>query len=234
MGGGALPGHHILIYGRPEAGKSLFAINMVAGIAHNGKKVLYFGNEESVQTHYMRLACNLARRNIADFQDEGEGIVSLAEKRGLNNVTFIELTPGTFAEIEQGIKEYSPDVVVIDQLAGVDCGESNPVRSMDKAARSFRTLLLKYGCVGISVSQAGDRTERHGQLPPAFLGMGDVYGSRTGLPAQVDLMIGIGYDQDMYDRDVRGVSLPKNKLGGSHSGFKVRIDKQQSRVTGLV
>ena len=160
-------------------------------------------------------------------------IVAKAESKGLNNVTFIELIPGTFAEIEQGMKEYKPDVVVVDQLAGVDVGESNPVRSMDKAARCFRTLLLKYGAVGISVSQAGDRTERHGQLPPAFLGMGDVYGSRTGLPAQVDLMIGIGYDQDMYDRDVRGVALPKNKLGGSHSGFKVRIDKQQSRVVSM-
>jgi KaiC/GvpD/RAD55 family RecA-like ATPase len=233
MGGGAQPGHHILIFGRPEAGKSLMAIHMAAGAAHAGKKVLYFGNEESVRTHYTRMACNLAGRKLADFQDNGDAIIEVANSRGLQNVTFIELTPGTLAEVEQGIVQFKPNLVVVDQLAGLDVGESNPVRAIDRAARGFRTLLLKHGIVGLSVSQAGDRTERHGQLPPAFLSMGDVYGSRTGLPAQVDLMIGIGYDQEMYDRDVRGVSLPKNKLGGSHTPFKIRIDKQMSRVRSL-
>lgn len=233
MGGGAMPGHHILVYGRPESGKSLFTINMAAGMAFHGKKVLYFGNEESVQTHYARMACNLAKRNIADFQDHSQDIVAEARKKGLDNVQFIDIEPGTFAEIEQGIKEFRPDAVVLDQLTGVEVGESNPVRAIDKAARSFRTLLKKHQCVGVSVAQAGDRTERHGQLPPVFLGMGDVYGSRTGLPAQCDLMIGLGYDQEMYDMDIRGVSLPKNKLGGTHNGFKVRIDIQQSKVKSL-
>lgn len=233
LGGGALPGHHILIFGRPEAGKSLFAINMAAFMAYKGKRVVYYGNEESVKTHYIRMACNLALRNIKDFQNNAASVIAKAEQKGLQNVTFIELTPGTFAEIEQGIKEYKPDVVFVDQLAGIETGEANPVNSMDKAARSFRTLLLKHQIVGVSVSQAGDRTERHGQMPPAFLGMGDVYGSRTGIPAQVDLMLGIGFDQEMYDRDMRAVSIPKNKLGGSHNGFKVRIDKQQSRVISL-
>lgn len=233
LGGGAQPGHHILIFGRPEAGKSLLTIHLACGAAHKGKRVLYFGNEESVRTHFTRAACNLATQNIQDFQGNADKIIELANSRGLDNITFVELTPGTLAEIEMGIVEYKPDLVIVDQLAGIEVGESNPVRAIDRAARGFRTLLLKHGVVGISVSQAGDRTERHGQIPPAFLSMGDVYGSRTGLPAQVDLMLGIGYDDDMYQRDVRGISLPKNKLGGSHTGFKVRIDKQQSRVRSL-
>lgn len=234
LGGGASPGHHILIYGRPEAGKSLFSINMAAGCAYHGKRVLYFGNEEPTAMHHIRLSCNLARVPIARFQEHSEAVKERAAKRGANNVTFVDLDPGTFAEIEQGIKEYKPDVVFIDQLAGIDVRESNPVQAVDRAARNFRTLIKRYDIVGVSVAQAGDRTEKHGQLPPAFLGMGDVYGSRTGLPAQVDLMIGIGFDEDMNSRDLRAVSLPKNKLGGSHSGFKVRINKQQSRVESLV
>lgn len=233
LGGGAMPGHHILIFGRPEAGKSLFAINMAAGMAHHGKKVLYYGNEESIKTIGTRLACNLARRRISEFQESGREIRELATKRGMDNVSVVELSPGTFAEVLAGIEEVRPDVVIIDQLAGIDCGESNPVRAMDKAARGFRTLIQKTGTIGISVSQAGDRTERHGQIPPAWLTMSDVYGSRTGLPAQADLMIGIGYDEEMYLQDQRACSLPKNKLGGSHEGFKVRIDKQMSRVISL-
>ena len=233
LGGGGMPGHHVLIFGRPEAGKTLAAINMTAGIAYSGKRVLYCGNEEAIKSIGTRLACNLAHRNIRDFQSHGEEIRRAALKRGLDRVSVVELAPGTFAEIELAIAETSPDAVVIDQLAGVDVGETNPVRSMDKAARSFRTLIQKSGVLGISVSQAGDRTERHGQIPPAWLTMSDVYGSRTGLPAQCDLMLGIGYDQDMYARDLRACSLPKNKIGGSHEGFKVRIDKQQSRILSL-
>lgn len=233
MGGGAQPGHHILVFGRPEAGKSLLTIHIACGAAHSKKKVLYFGNEEAVRTHYTRAACNLAGRYLKDFQEEGDEIIKVAEARGLRNITFVELTPGTLAEVEQGIVEFKPDLVIVDQLAGIDVGESNPVRSMDRAARGFRTLLLKHHVVGLSVSQAGDRTERHGQLPPAFLGLGDVYGSRTGLPAQCDLMIGIGFDEDMRERDVRGISLPKNKLGGSHTPFKIRLNIQQSRVRGM-
>jgi len=233
LGGGALPGHHVLIYGRPEAGKSLFAINLTAGILHSGKKVLYCGNEESVRTIGIRLACNLARSNIRDYQSRAGPIRAKAEKCGLGRAHILELKPGTFAEVEAGIQDCQPDAVVIDQLPGIDVGESNSVRSIDKAARSFRTVLQKHGVVGISVSQAGDRTERHGQIPPAYLTMSDVYGSRTGLPAQTDLMIAIGYDEDMYDRDIRAIALPKNKLGGSHDSFKIYIDKQQSRCRAL-
>ena len=233
LGGGAMPGHHVLIYGRPEAGKSLTAIHITAGIVHSGKKVLYCGNEESVRTIGIRLACNLARRNIRDFQADACNVRRIAESRNMGYASILELKPGTFAEIEAGIQDCQPDAVVVDQLPGIDVGESNPVRGIDKAARSFRTLLQKHAVVGISVSQAGDRTERHGQLPPAYLTMSDVYGSRTGLPAQVDLMLGIGYDQDMYDRNIRAISLPKNKIGGSHESFKVHINVQQSRLRSL-
>ena len=230
LGGGALPGHTILVYGRPEAGKSLLAISMAAYCAYKGKKVLYCGNEEAVQTLGMRVACNLARKSIREFQEHGDSIRRIAQSRGLDRVTIMELAPGTFAEIEAGIQDIKPDLLVVDQLTGIDVGESGDVRSMDKAARSFRALVKSQGVVGLAVSQAGDRTEKHGQLPPAWLTMSDVYGSRTGIPAQIDLMIGIGYDQDMYDRDQRAISLPKNKLGGTHEKFTVNIDKFKSMV----
>lgn len=230
LGGGALPGHTVLIYGRPESGKSLLAIQMSAFAAFSGKRVLYCGNEEAVETLGMRVACNLARRSIKDFQHDSHAIRKMARKRGLDRVSVMEMAPGTFAEIETGIKDTNADLLVVDQLTGVDVGEQSDVRSMDKAARSFRALCKSERVVGIAVSQAGDRTEKHGQLPPTWLTMSDVYGSRTGIPAQMDLMLGIGYDEEMLDRDQRAISIPKNKLGGSHDPFLVTIDKLSSRV----
>jgi hypothetical protein len=228
LAGGALPGHTILIYGRPESGKSLYAISMAAYAAYRGKRVLYCGNEEAVETVGMRIACNLARRPIREFQGDSNTIRKAAQARGLDRITVMELAPGTFAEIEKGVQDTGADLLVIDQLTGVDVGESSDVRSMDKAARAFRTLCKSQKVVGLAVSQAGDRTEKHGQLPPTWLSMSDVYGSRTGIPAQMDLMLGLGFDEEMYDRDQRAVSIPKNKLGGTHDGFIVSIDTQKS------
>lgn len=234
-GGGAIPGHHILIYGRPEAGKSLFAIHQACGIAHSGRRVLYAGNEESVKTHMMRAASNMANVNIEHLRDKTkrDKILEVAEQRGLDNITFLEMEGGTFGELEVAMRDIKPAAVFIDQLSGIDVSESNPVTSVDKAARAARSLIKRCGAVGFSVGQAGDRTEKSGQLPPAWLSMGDVYGSRTGLPAQVDLMLGIGYDEEMFYRNVRAISLPKNKLGGDHEGFKVRIEKQTSKIRAL-
>lgn len=233
QGGGALPGHHIVIMGRPEAGKSLFSINMACGMVYKGKKVVYYGNEEDVLTHYIRAACNLAGADIRTWDQCHEQITAKANEHNLQALTFVRLTPGTLAEVEQGVQEFNPHAIFVDQLAGLDVGCTRAVESVEKAARGVRTIVLKHGVVGVSVCQAGDKTEKHGQLPPAFLQMNDVYGSRTGIPAHCDLLIGVGYDQDMYDRDIRGISLPKNKLGGVHAGFKVRIDTQKSKVLNL-
>ena len=230
LGGGAMPGHHILIFGRPEAGKSLFSIHQACGIANSGRKVLYCGNEESVKTHTVRAACNLANRNLSDYSSNSKEIVEIARKRGLENITFLDMDPGTLPELEMALRDVQPDAFVVDQVAGLEIGDSNPVNAVQKAARGVRTLGKRYGAVSISVGQAGDRTERAGQLPPTWLSMSDVYGSRTGVPAQVDLMFGLGYDEDMWATDVRAVSMPKNKLGGSHEGFKIRVDIQKSKI----
>jgi hypothetical protein len=229
LGGGAQPGHHILIYGRTEQGKTLFAIYQASAIASAGHRVLYVANEEAAEIHATRAACAFTGCSIEMFSENQEEILERAKGAGLDRITFVRMEPGTFAEVEQAIRAVEPDVIIVDQLAGLDTGESNPVLAIDRAARRFRTLLSTYGLVGISVHQAGDRTERHGQEPPAWLTLSDVYSSRTGLPAQCDLMIGVGSDEEMQKRGQRAISLPKNKIGGNHEGFLLRFDEKRTR-----
>jgi KaiC/GvpD/RAD55 family RecA-like ATPase len=231
--GGAQPGHHILVYGRTEQGKTLFAIYQAAAIASAGYRVLYVVNEEAAEIHATRAACSFTGCSIELFNENQTQILDDARKRGLERVSFLKLEPGTFGELENAVRQVKPDVLIVDQLAGIDVGESNPVIALDRAARRIRTLLSRYGIVGISVHQAGDRTERHGQEPPAWLTLSDVYSSRTGLPAQCDLMIGIGSDQEMRDRNQRAIALPKNKIGGTHDGFLLRFDEKRTRCTAV-
>lgn len=233
VAGGMLPGHHALIFGRPEAGKSAMAITIAGGFARHGHKVLYFGNEDAAKIMASRIVCRMSNRSLRRFQHEYDSTLAKARANGLDNFDFTHLEPGTPAEIEAGIRDLEPDVIVVDQITGIDMNDTNQVRSTDRAARTIRSIGGRYGLVTLSVAQAGDRTERHGQLPPAYPTMGDVYGSRTGLPAQVDLMIGIGFDSDMYERNLRGISLPKNKLGGRHENFQLRFDQSTSTFRNM-
>lgn len=81
--------------------------------------------------------------------------------------------------------------------------------------------------LGVSLTQANAGDEAR---PKVWLRDSDVDSSRTGLPAQADLLLGIGADDDMLNTGARAVSLCKNKLSGNHEGFMVQFDYLRSKV----
>jgi KaiC/GvpD/RAD55 family RecA-like ATPase len=232
-GGGAVPGDHILIFGRPEAGKTLFTVNMVAGFLKSGRRVLYIGNEESLYKTRKRVITNLLRCTPEQYDNNRTKGREIARQRGLDRLRMLELTPGTISEIDYYLEEVQPDVLVLDQIRNIRGGGDKLTQRLEQVATDVRSLLKKHGAIGVSVTQAGDKTERHGQEVPIWLSMSDVDSSRTGLPAQVDLMIGIGVNEDLRAQGQRAISLPKNKLhpGGSHEGFLVSVDTLRSIVS---
>ena len=82
--------------------------------------------------------------------------------------------------------------------------------------------------LAISVTQAGDSADNK-----AVLDMGDVDYSNTGIPAQADVMIGVGVTAELEAENRRMFSLPKNKISGDHSSFPVNVLPHLSRVTSL-
>jgi hypothetical protein len=60
--------------------------------------------------------------------------------------------------------------------------------------------------------------------------MGDVDFSNTGIPAAVDLMMGLGADKSDLESNHRVVSFPKNKIGGDHTPTIIEIDPKRSLV----
>jgi KaiC/GvpD/RAD55 family RecA-like ATPase len=229
-GGGAVPGDHIVIFGRPEAGKTLFTVNMAAGFLKMGHTVLYVGNEESTYKTRARIVCNLANCTTEQLEQDSAKAHRIARKRGLDLLRICHMEPGSIPEIEELLREIKPTVLILDQIRNVAHSEAKMTQRMEKVATELRAILAKHDVVGVSVTQAGDKTERHGQEPPPWLTMADVDSSRTGLPAQADLMIGIGADDEMRNHNTRAISLPKNKLGHSHEGFMVEIDILRSKV----
>lgn len=231
--GGAVPGDHIVLFGRPEAGKSLFAVNMAAGFLRSGHKVLYIGNEENVYKTRQRILCSLIGGTAAQIEARPQEALDLARKRGYGLLDTRQGHPGSVPQIAEIVEATRPAVVVLDQIRNLETGgleRASMTHRLEHVAIEVRNMLAKYKVIGVSVSQAGDKTERHGQEPPAWLTMSDVDSSRTGLPAQADLLLGIGADSNMRSRNERAISICKNKLSHTHDGFVVTVDLLRSRV----
>jgi len=231
--GGVEPGDHIVVFARPEMGKSLFALNMSAGWARTGHRVLYIGNEDHINKLKRRLICNLANMTPEEMRKWPDQAAKRARDRGLDNVKMWWQNGMTMNDLERKIQEVEPDCVVLDQIRGMGGTRTGDgmTQKLQEVAIGFRRLLGKYSLVGLSTNQGNDRTERHGQEPPAWLKMGDVADSRTDLPGQADWLLGIGADQEMKDMNKRACSVLKAKGEGSHEGFTFYIDPLRSKVT---
>ena len=226
--GGAMKGHNVLIFGRPEVGKSLFVINMIGGFLHDGLKVLFIENEDPVKSTMSRVVCRLSETGIFDVIKKPKDIQKIIKTRGYNNLILKSLSPGTFREIQSLIDEYSPDVVVINQLRNIWVGKEAKVEQMEKAATFARNMAKKNDLLIIGVTQAGDSGSNKLRLD-----MGDIDFSNTGMPAQMDLIVGIGSNEEYDGKGWRMISLPKNKLSGEHTYFPVLIDTKINKVISI-
>lgn len=227
LGGGLLRGHHLILFARPEVGKTMFLVNAVAGFVRDGHKVLYCGNEDPQDDIILRVIGRLVRQERSAILERPDDIQVQAEAAGYGNVVFADLTPGSPGEIEALVKEVRPDVIIIDQLRNLNVGEDNFVRALEKSAAAVRTIGKKHNAVVISVTQAGDSASGK-----SVLDMGDVDNSNTGIPAQADVLLGIGMSNDDYTQSRRTLSLCKNKPGNNHDFFPVQVNPRISWIGG--
>lgn len=226
--GGVMGGHQILIYARPNAGKTQFAINLSRGFIRDGKRVLYLCNEEPKKQILQRFISRLSGLQKRDVYKDTKAALKVARNSGLDNLYLEDINPGTFLEIERLIKKINPTVVVIDQLRNVKVKGDTRVNELEKAATEARRLAKKYNIVVVSITQAGDSAE--GKL---VLNMGDVDFSNTGIPAQMDLMVGVGVNDEYRANNMRMISIAKNKLSSDHSYFPVRVDESLSKFLSI-
>ena len=226
--GGAIRGNNVLVFGRPEVGKSLFIINMVGGLLHDGYKVLFIENEDPAKSTMSRLICRLADKPLIDVIENPDEVENVVRQRGYNNLILKSLSPGTFRDIQSLIDHHGVDVVVINQLRNIWVGKESRVEQMEIAATSARNLAKKNDILVIGVTQAGDSGTNKLRLE-----MGDIDFSNTGMPAQMDLIIGVGSNEEYDSKSWRMISLPKNKLSGEHLYFPVTVDTKINKVKSI-
>lgn len=221
-GGGASPGHHIILFGRPEAGKSGFAINQTAVSLKQGLKVLYVGNEEPLVNTQIRLLARLTGTPLPKLKGDPEALAGAYGRAEAvwDRAFFLEALSGRMAEIEAEVRRVKPDVMIVDQMRNISMpGNQGRVLELDHVAREIRRLTTAHGLVTLSITQAGDSGDQK-----QVLSMGDIDWSNTGIQAACDMLVGLGVTDELERQGKRWISLPKNKIGGEHKNFPVWFD----------
>lgn len=227
LDGGCLPGHHIVVFARPEMGKTMFLVNAMAGFLAQDRRVLYIGNEDPISDIVLRVVGRLTGMTKHEIMDDPDLADTEARRVGYENLILAGLAPGSPREIERLILEYKPQVLLIDQLRNLNVGEEHFVQKLEKAATAARNLGKKHDLLVISVTQAGDSASGK-----AVLDMGDIDSSNTGIPAQADVMVGIGATREDEAMGRRVLSLCKNKRSGKHDCIPVNVDPHTCNIGG--
>jgi archaellum biogenesis ATPase FlaH len=233
VGGGVLPGHHILIFGRTEIGKSCLTIATAASLLRSGQSVLYVGNEDSINTLKARIRLSILGWTQQQYEKLPNKALRLLQEQVADRLTMVQMVPGSISELEDLTEKHAPSVLVVDQIRNLSGPEDGMTQKMEQNAIRFRSLLNRKRLIGISVTQAGDRSQGHNQDGPLYLSAGDVDSSRVGLPGTADLQIGIGCNKEFYARGMRMLNFAKNKLSsepGSREPLIVRFDLSRSMV----
>jgi len=225
VGGGLLRGHHLILFARPEMGKTLTLCCMIRGFLQQQLRVLYAGNEEPVEDTYLRMVTALTGLHRSDVLANPADATAKAREKGLPLLTMAHLTPGSPREIESLCEKYQPDVLIVDQLRNLRIKDDNFTHQLELAARMIRQVGQRQKCLVISVTQAGDSASGK-----AVLDMSDVDSSKTGIPAQADVLLGLGGTDQDIDANRRVFSLTKNKPGNNHDHFVVFVDTATSRM----
>lgn len=232
-GGG--PGDFVIVFARPEVGKTASWVSFTAGpdgYLHQGAKVLAIINEEPAIRTMARLISAASGKSFEDIKKNPEEVKNIWNPLR-SNLIVLDDTGMTMERLDSLCEKYKPDIVIVDQLdklsmsgeGGVE--EHHRLRQIYTEARNIakrRTVLL----IGISQAsaEAEDKTYVHFSM---------MDNSKTGKAAQADLILGIGKinqtEGSGVDERIRHILVSKNKLNGWHGKVHAVLDNAISRYT---
>ena len=213
------PGDTVVLYGRPNMAKSLFALAAATDAARAGHRVLYVGNEEPISRLVLRAITRICARPTFSVKENFERALAYARRHGMDNIAWAHLEPGTPTEIEALCRAVRPNLLIVDQIRNIEMKTDRMAEKLEKVQQAIRAYASRYQFAAISLTQAGD--EADGQR---VLRMGHIADCNTGVQGACDAMVGIGADDGMLHTGMRVVSLPKNKLGLVEDHFPVSVN----------
>ena len=225
-------GNLMIVFARPETGKTAFWISLVAnrnGFASQNIKVHALVNEEpAIRTQMRLISCwtGMTKEEIAVNIDKAKHEWNKIK----SNVRIVDTVDWDLDQVDAYCKKHNPEILVIDQLDKVSA-KGNFARTDEKLRAIYmgaREIAKRNNCCVIAVSQAS--ADAHGQTMLSFDMMEN---SKTGKAAEADLIIGIG-QQNIVDSEatLRTLCVSKNKITGWHGRIDCEINPILSRYVG--
>lgn len=222
-----------IVFANPECGKTAFIVSLAVapgGFVDQGAKVLFIGNEESVdRTMWRAYSSALGMTEDAIYEDLPRAkMMFRAKTKG--NVIMKDTQDWDLSKIERYIAKTGANVVFIDQADKVQIdGVYNAGHErLRELYRRLRETAKRHNCAVIGVSQASAEAKGKTKLPYTMM-----EGSKIGKAAEADLIIGIGkHDTDSSEDEAdhtRFLTVSKNKLSGWHGTIGVTIRPDVSR-----
>lgn len=228
---GPAPGDFIIVFARPETGKTGFVISLVAGpggFAEKGFKTLYLGNEEDprkTKLRAMQAFGGLTKEDVIRNPKEALDTYDIVKK----NIIMQEIAGWDMARVDAYIEHVKPDIVIIDQLDKVQV-RGTYASTHEKLREIYiqgRAIASKHKVALFAVSQASADAEGKTVLSPDMM-----ENSKTGKFAEADVIIGIGKFPDAPDGSadpIRFLTIGKNKISGWHGSIPCKIEAAISR-----
>ena len=224
-------GNLVIIFARPESGKTAFWVNLIAGVggfASQGAKVCALINEEPAIRTQMRLI----NAHTGMTFDEIKQDTVLANKKWAEikkNVKILDTVDWDLAKVDELVAKEKPDIIVVDQLDKLNVMGSfaRTDEKLREIYTKFREVCKRRDVFGIGVSQASADAEARTNVTYAMM-----ENSKTGKAAEADLIIGIGKSDVTDNNDSRRyLTISKNKLTGFHGNIVCNLDTNLSRYT---
>ena len=222
-------GNFLIVFARPESGKTAFWVNMVAGqngFASQGAKVCALINEEPAIRTQMRLVNAHTGMSFAEIRENPTKAGQLWSQIK-SNMRILDTVDWSLDKIDSYVAKEKPDILIIDQLdkvhvTGTFARTDEKLRAIYTGARE---IAKRRSCALVGVSQAS--ADASGKMDLTFDMMEN---SKTGKAAEADVIIGVGFSNNLeLDQDLRSVAVSKNKITGYHGKMTCKIIPELSR-----
>lgn len=236
--GGLAPGHCVIVFGRPGAGKTLVVCNMAAGFLMSGKTVLHIMNEESqamLTLRYLSLLCaHIGAGRLANLGHHEEAVRKQAMEQALAHATAnrnfknLHIAHGiySYGAVRDLVARLKPHMVIVDQIRHMGRGGDEALhQTLERVTQDLRAHGHEAGFVGVGVTQAGATAEGK-----PVLDLTDIDGAKTGLQGACDAIIGIGKGPQDEANKQRTLSVCRNKISGVITQFPIWLDEQHTLI----
>ena len=222
---GAGRGNFIILFARPEAGKTSYAAYETAGYLREGLKVAYFGNEEPINRIYLRTVCSMLEKSTDDIRGNPDQCSADFEQYK-DNLHMFDCVGMDIADVDAWAAKHKPDIIFLDQLDKfyIKGQFSRGDERLGELYNYGREIAKRNKCLVWAISQCSADGEGLNSIDYSMLA-----GSKTAKAGEADLIIGIGKNTQLTDNDeVRQFNISKNKINGWHGHFAVMLDRYKA------